>query len=109
MTLSLFVCSTYEFKPGDQIESAIVQKYILNTALVLSSMLTGNTVSACTFCMATLNGTTLFGSNEDNEKADTNIWFLPPEEGKYGRVYFGYQAGKQDSQNQAQETDCLHR
>ena len=43
--------------------------------------------------MSTLDGTTFFGSNEDNEKADTNIWFLPAEEGKYGGVYLGYNDG----------------
>jgi len=70
-----------------------MQNNVLNIVLLFCSMLMSNTVSACTFCMATLNGTTFFGSNEDNDKADTNIWFLPAEEGKFGRVYLGYNDG----------------
>ncbi len=48
---------------------------------------------ACTFFMSTLNGKTWFGNNEDFMDADTNIWFFPPEAGKYGRLYFGYNNG----------------
>jgi len=68
-------------------------KHLFVIVLVFYSMLISQSVSACTFCMATLNGTTLFGSNEDNDKAASNIWFLPAEEGKYGRVYLGYNDG----------------
>ena len=70
-----------------------MHKQLLAIGLVFCSILISRSVAACTFGMATLDGTTLFGSNEDNDKADTNIWFLPAEEGKYGRVYLGYNDG----------------
>jgi len=33
----------------------------------------------------------LGGNNEDYPNPFTMMWFLPPEVGKYGRVYFGYE------------------
>ena len=70
-----------------------MNKKIAATLFILFLMLTVNSVSACTFCMATLDGKTFFGSNEDFWDSDTNIWFYPAEEGKYGRVFFGYNNG----------------
>ena len=32
----------------------------------------------------------LVGNNEDYKIPYTRVWFVPPENGKYGRVYFGY-------------------
>lgn len=47
----------------------------------------------CTFFMATVNGVTFFGNNEDSSMPDTYIWFVPPEEGKYGCVFVSYRNG----------------
>ena len=43
---------------------------------------------ACTIIKATKSGVTFVGNNEDGTDPITYLWFLPPEKGKYGRVYF---------------------
>lgn len=50
-----------------------------------------NTTSACTVFTASNNGVVLFGNNEDWKDPHSRIWFFPPEDGKYGRVYFGWE------------------
>ncbi|GGG64549.1 hypothetical protein [Paenibacillus radicis (ex Gao et al. 2016)] len=44
----------------------------------------------CTIFKATQNGVTLVGNNEDYSDSNTKVWFLASQDGKYGRVYFGY-------------------
>jgi hypothetical protein len=57
---------------------------------------------ACTVFSASRGDVVLAGANEDAPFPRGKIWFLPPEEGKYGRVYFGFpdvsrvQAGMND-------------
>ncbi len=48
------------------------------------------TLSACTaFCAA--NGLqVLVGNNEDGDNPFTRLWFLPAQDGKFGRVYVGF-------------------
>lgn len=59
--------------------------------LVLAAVLVPTpAVTACTFFTKTLDGRTLAGNSEDYHEADTCVVFLPPTEGKYGRVYFGW-------------------
>ncbi|MFC1725611.1 carcinine hydrolase/isopenicillin-N N-acyltransferase family protein [candidate division KSB1 bacterium] len=55
--------------------------------------LTNTLIFPCTFFMATKGGITFFGNNEDMIDSDTNIWFIPGEEGKFGSVYFGFNNG----------------
>ena len=43
--------------------------------------------------MAARNGLVLAGNNEDFIDPNTSVWFLPPEPGKHGRVYFGFGVG----------------
>jgi tetratricopeptide (TPR) repeat protein len=43
----------------------------------------------CTLIYASDDSTALAGSNEDWTYYLNDIWFLPPEKGKFGRVYFG--------------------
>ncbi|NIM20061.1 MAG: tetratricopeptide repeat protein [Candidatus Latescibacteria bacterium] len=43
----------------------------------------------CTLIYASDDRTALAGSNEDWTSHLNDIWFLPPEKGKFGRVYFG--------------------
>ncbi len=45
----------------------------------------------CTVFYAYDGQVALGGNNEDYQIPFTKVWFLPPEEGKYGRVYFGYE------------------
>lgn len=45
---------------------------------------------ACTIFYASDDKVTLAGNNEDAFNPFTKIWFLPPEEGKHGRVYLGF-------------------
>lgn len=45
----------------------------------------------CTVIYASDGQVALGGNNEDYSNPFTMVWFLPPEEGAYGRVYFGYE------------------
>ncbi len=47
--------------------------------------------AGCTVIYGTDGTISLGGNNEDYSDPSTMAWFLPPEEGKYGRVYFGYE------------------
>jgi len=71
-----------------QIE-AIMKKIIL-TALVSIAIVCSGSVSACTVFNATIDGLTIAGRNMDWHTQENFIAFLPPEEGKFGRVYFGW-------------------
>jgi hypothetical protein len=45
----------------------------------------------CTVIYASDGQIALGGNNEDYSNPFTMVWFLPPEEDTYGRVYFGYE------------------
>ncbi len=59
---------------------------LLLTLIVLPS----ETLFSCTMFTLTKNGKTLVGNNEDWRNPNTKMWFVLPEEGKYGIVYFGF-------------------
>jgi hypothetical protein len=44
----------------------------------------------CTVIYLTDGETSLGGNNEDYVDPQTRVWFVPGEDGGYGRVYFGY-------------------
>lgn len=48
---------------------------------------------ACTIFMASRNGRTLVGNNEDWRDPGTHIWVVPASKGKYARLYFGFGVG----------------
>lgn len=45
---------------------------------------------SCIMFTATKEGRTLVGNNEDWIDPKTKVWFVPPLEGKYGGIYFGF-------------------
>lgn len=47
--------------------------------------------SACTIFNVSDGGKTFVGNNEDGDNQNTNAWFLPAEDGKFGAVLFGYE------------------
>jgi len=49
-----------------------------------------NTVSACTIFTAVHGDTVFFGNNEDFSNPQTFYWVIPPQNGTYGAVYFGF-------------------
>ena len=65
-------------------------KNIILTVLVSLAIIGSGSVSACTVFNATIDGLTLAGRNMDWYTQENFIAFLPPEEGKFGRVYFGW-------------------
>ena len=46
----------------------------------------------CTIIYAADDTTALAGNNEDYKSPFGTIWFLPAENGKFGRVYFGWKS-----------------
>jgi hypothetical protein len=47
-------------------------------------------IYACTAFMMTDGENVLVGNNEDSKIPHTRVWFIPVENGRFGRVYFGY-------------------
>jgi hypothetical protein len=47
--------------------------------------------SGCTVIYASDGEVAFGGNNEDYDNPFTQAWFLPPEDGKYGRVCFGFE------------------
>lgn len=69
-----------------------MKKLIFLPALLLT-FLSFDWGHSCTIFMAAKAGKVLAGNNEDFIDPNTSMWFLPPEPGKYGRVYFGFGVG----------------
>lgn len=63
---------------------AFVAIFLLLIVLPIASLF------SCTMFTCTKNGITLVGNNEDWRNPNTKMWFILPENGKYGIVYFGF-------------------
>lgn len=64
-------------------------KYLF-VIFIVQIFLISNVMFPCTVFFASNGCIVLGGNNEDGSNPNTKVWFLPPEDGKYGRVYFGY-------------------
>jgi hypothetical protein len=62
--------------------------FFLATWIVM--VLTNPLIYACTAFMMSDGENVLVGNNEDSKIPYTRVWFIPAENGRYGRVYFGY-------------------
>ena len=51
---------------------------------------TNPSIYACTAFMMSDGENVLVGNNEDSKIPYTRVWFIPAENGRFGRVYFGY-------------------
>ena len=58
--------------------------------LVVLLLLACDRAQCCTAFCAAGRGLVLAGNNEDFSNPSTKIWFVPAEQGKYGRVYVGF-------------------
>ena len=58
--------------------------------LVTGLLTLADTTPACTAFLVAQGDTVLVGDNEDYFNPRTHVWFVPAEEGKLGRVYFGF-------------------
>jgi hypothetical protein len=45
---------------------------------------------SCTIFTASIGNRVIFGNNEDYSNPNTYYWAVPPSDGKYGGVYFGF-------------------
>ncbi|MFX1369861.1 MAG: hypothetical protein ACFFAY_14795 [Promethearchaeota archaeon] len=61
----------------------------LGLIAVLGFFLTAKPIAACTIFMGSLNGTVLFGNNEDWYPVDTYVTFAPGQGEDFGVVYCG--------------------
>jgi hypothetical protein len=63
----------------------------LAIVLVSAAVVAGSArLGACTAFCAVAGGRVLVGNNEDSTNPHTRLWFVPAEEGTYGRMYVGY-------------------
>jgi penicillin V acylase-like amidase (Ntn superfamily) len=58
--------------------------------LVVAVLTFADATEACTAFLATHGDMVLAGNNEDFFNPRTKVWFIPAAEGKFGRVYFGF-------------------
>jgi hypothetical protein len=64
----------------------------LSSQLALAPLLsTEKNPQNCTVFYAANEQLALGGNNEDAFNPETNIWFIPPEQGRYGVAYVGYE------------------
>lgn len=63
---------------------------IFFSALWVVMVLINPLVYACTAFMKSNGEKVLVGNNEDYKVPYTRVWFVPADNGRYGRVYFGY-------------------
>jgi len=68
-------------------------RYASVALLMLALVCPPDSTRACTIFKVTRGSTTLVGNNEDDDNPATKVWFLAPEDGKHGRVLFGYSDG----------------
>ena len=59
-------------------------------AIWIVMVLSNSLVYACTAFMMSDDENVLVGNNEDYKIPYTRVWFVPAENERYGRVYFGY-------------------
>ena len=71
-------------------ETKFNKKTLLTLATLIVMVFTQPLAYACTAFMASESDVVLVGNNEDYNKPHTRMWFIPAENGQYGRVYFGY-------------------
>jgi hypothetical protein len=78
-------------------------EWILTSIIILSFAIPGNTNSdclkmfpeqSCTIIYASDGETALAGNNEDWNDLFPRIWFVPGKNGKFGRIYFGFNVQK---------------
>ena len=65
----------------------VVTIYIV---LIITLSLFSKTGLGCSAFIIAKENIVLVGNNEDAWYPNTRMWFLPNEQGKFGRVYFGY-------------------
>ncbi len=62
----------------------------LTLSTISFALIFDSSLYACTgFCISQ-GDLVLVGNNEDWKNPDTKVWYVPAEDGKYGRVYFGF-------------------
>jgi hypothetical protein len=71
--------------------TTLKKKLIVLFAVLNISYLIIQPINACTVFNAFRNGKMFAATNKDWNNTNTRILFIPPSDGKYGRVYFGYQ------------------
>jgi len=71
---------------------------ILLSIILLST--TSNKLQSCTVFKSTNKNITFVGSNEDYKKSNSQIFFIPAKNGKYGHVLFGYNGSVQSGINE---------
>lgn len=57
-------------------------------------------LNGCTVFMSTNSKRTLIGSNEDYKKSNSQVWFIPAKDGRYGYALFGYGGSAQSGINE---------
>jgi len=70
-----------------------MKKYLL-LLLVILSFVSLSSLDACTVISAAEGDVILGGTNKDWHNIATRIKVIPTSEGKYGRIYFGYQVSQ---------------
>jgi hypothetical protein len=71
-------------------KTKIMVRVTLFLATWIVMLLTHPLIYACTGFMMSDGENVLVGNNEDFKNPYTRVWFIPAENGRYGRVYFGY-------------------
>jgi hypothetical protein len=75
---------------GNKMNTKLIVRVTFFLAAWIVMVLTNPLIYACTGFMMSSGETVLVGNNEDSKIPYTRVWFIPAENGRFGRVYFGY-------------------
>ena len=87
-SIALLIFSSICFRRAEQTLAEDVARYIEENQKAFPIGLYSS--QSCTIIYASDGNIALAGNNEDWNRPIGNIWFLPAEKGKFGRVYFGW-------------------
>ena len=75
---------------GNQMNTKLIVRAIFFLAMWIVMVFTHPLAYACTAFMMSDDESVLVGNNEDYKIPYTRVWFVPAENDRYGRVFFGY-------------------
>jgi len=76
----------------------------MNTRIVAMGFIVGlasaGVAHSCTAFLVTDGDVVLAGNNEDSVNPQTKVWFVPADDGQFGRVYFGFDLNQEGGMNE---------
>ena len=89
-SINHYLKTVRNFHNANQIDMKSTIKTLLLFQILILSIINHSPSYACTAFMMSDGENVLVGNNEDSKIPYTRVWFIPAENDRFGRVYFGY-------------------